>query len=172
MITRRIRKKKLVCYLGECVLLQHEGPLHRLRCASQRNHKRSVSSSSHSCYTSFTPSENIIAQTHWWHSSEVKRVKTYWSGKSHQHVLVARPAAAAELPPAAQHLFFSLSILSFFFFLTEPSSRSLSPSSCEMVKHWAICTTLSWIVLRCLAVAAVTDDRLGSFVCVFTPQKK
>lgn len=33
-------------------------------------------------------------------------------------------------------------------------------------KRRAICTTLSWIVLRCLAVAAVTDDRLRSFVCV------
>lgn len=113
LITRRIRKK-LECYLRECVLLQREGPLHRLRCASQRNHKRSVSSSSHSCYTSFTPSQNIITQTHWWHSSDVKRVKTYWSGKSHQHVLVARPATAAELPPAARQLSPFFSFLFFF----------------------------------------------------------
>lgn len=142
-------------------------------CLGEESQTFQVSSSSHSCYTSFRPSENIIAQAHWWHSSDVKRVKTYWSGKSHQHVLVARSAAAAVLPPAARHLFFSPPFLFFpFFFFTEPSSRSLSPSSCEMVKHWPICTTLSWIVLRCLAVAAVTDDRLGSFVCVFTPQKK
>lgn len=38
-------------------------------------------------------------------------------------------------------------------------------------ERWPICSTLSWIVLRCLAVAAVTDDRLRSFACVFTPQK-
>lgn len=156
------------------MLLQYEGPLHRLRCASERNHKRSRSPPLPTVATPASDQARTLSLGHTDGTRVMsKRVKTYWSGKSHQHVLVARPAAAAVLPPAARHVFFSPSFLSFFFFFfTEPSSRSLSPSSCEMVKHWPICTTLSWIVLRRLAVAAVTDDRLGSFVRVFTPQKK
>lgn len=62
----------------------------------------------------------------------------------------------------------------FFFFFKLNLSHGLLPLLMRdgRRERWAICTTLSWIVLRCLAVAAVTDDRLRSFACVFTPPKK
>lgn len=128
-------------------------------------------SSSHCCQASHTLHENTITLTHGWHSSDVKRVKTQWTGKSHQH----RSSCQPPLPhsPAALHhlpLLFSF----FFFFLKLNLSHGLLPLLMRdgRRERWAICTTLSWIVLRCLAVAAVTDDRLRSFACVFTPPKK
>lgn len=69
---------------------------------------------------------------------------------------------------------------SFYFFKIQPISWASPspppphPSFCKdgRQERRAICTTLSWIVLRCLATAAVTVDRVRRFACVFTPQKK
>lgn len=120
----------------------YEGPLLRLRCCLVKDLQTlQISSSPHSCYTSLTLHGNIIALTHGWYSSDVKRVKTYWTGKSHQH----RSSCQPPLPhsPAALHLLFFPSFLSFFFFLKKKKkalnlfSLLLSPSLWETVDESA-----------------------------------
>lgn len=123
-----------------------------------------ISSSSLSCYASRALHETTITQTHARDSSDGKRVKPAGPESHTSTVLVAslccRTLSGSPPPP-----------LSFFFF-TQPIWRA-SPLLVwdGRQEHWAICTTLSRIVLRRLAVAAVTDDRLTSFACVY-PSKR
>lgn len=121
---------KTVCSYSPLRLYCIKGPLLRLRCCLVKDLQTlQISSSSHSCYTSLTLHENIIALTHGWHLSDVKRVKTYWTGKSHQHHSSCKPPLPHS--PAALHLLFLLSLA--FYFFTRPILRLLSPSLCEMV---------------------------------------
>lgn len=127
-----------------------------------------ISSSSHSCYANRTLHDKTITQTHARYSSDGKRVKPPGPESHTSTVLVAslccRTLSGSPPPPPPPSL-------SFFFF-TQPIWRA-SPLLVwdARQEHWAICTTLSWIVLRRLVVAAVTDDRLTSFACVY-PSKR
>lgn len=97
--------------------------------------------------------------------------QTQWTGKSHQQRSSCTPPpppplhaalSSSSLPPLI------LSSLAFFFLLNltgfpPPTPPHPFPSWCEPAderERSAIRTTLSRIVLRCLAVAAITDDRL------------
>lgn len=82
-------------------------------------------------------------------------------------VLVASHRCRTHQQLSTSFFFFPLPFFFFFFLLNLSHTSSLPLLMWDgRRKRWAICTTLSWIVLRCLAVAAVTDDRLRSFVCV------
>lgn len=70
--------------------------------------------------------------------SDVKRVKTYWTGKSHQHRSSRQQTAAAlsgSSPPPFSSFPFPFPF--FFFPLIQPISRRLSPSLCETVDESA-----------------------------------